>query len=55
VEDDGVGMPEDAELTEPRQDGVGIPGMMARLAQMGGALELERPARGVCLRASVPI
>jgi signal transduction histidine kinase len=55
VEDDGVGMPEDPDLTTPRQDGVGIPGMMARLAQMGGSLELRRPTKGVCLRASVPI
>jgi two-component system NarL family sensor kinase len=55
VEDDGVGLPDDAELVNIKGDGVGIPGMQARMAQMGGSLELRRLPRGLCVRAVVPI
>lgn len=50
VEDDGVG------LTEGIAPGVGITGMQARLAQVGGRLTLGAGAKGgACLRAYVPL
>jgi two-component system NarL family sensor kinase len=55
VEDDGVGLPDDAELVNIKGDGVGIPGMQARMAQMGGSLELLRLPHGLCVRAVAPI
>jgi PAS domain S-box-containing protein len=55
VEDNGVGLPDDAELVSIKGDGVGIPGMQARMAQMGGSLELLRRAKGLCVRAVAPI
>lgn len=49
VEDDGVGLTDGA-------PGVGITGMRARLAQVGGRLTLGGGAEGgVCLRAYVPL
>jgi PAS domain S-box-containing protein len=54
VEDDGVGLPDDAELVNIKGDGVGIPGMQARMAQMGGSLELSRLPHGLCVRAVIP-
>lgn len=48
VEDDGVGMLDAA-------PGVGIAGMSARLAQLGGSLVLEPRERGTRLRASLPL
>jgi signal transduction histidine kinase len=59
VEDDGVGLPDLLELggvlQESRGDGVGIPGMQARVAQAGGTLELLRRARGLCVRVELPL
>lgn len=59
VEDDGVGLPDLSELggvlEASRGDGVGIPGMQARVAQMGGSLELLRRERGLCVRAELPL
>lgn len=52
IEDDGVGMADDAELM--MSAGVGIQGMRARLAQVGGTLTLASPERGVLVRAEVP-
>jgi signal transduction histidine kinase len=53
VEDDGVGMPVDAELA--MDAGVGIQAMRARLLQIGGALQLSSPGRGLLVRAEVPV
>ena len=59
VEDDGVGLPDLLELggvfEESQGDGVGIPGMQARVAQAGGTLELLRRERGLCVRVELPI
>ena len=53
VEDDGIGLAADAELA--MDSGVGIQGMRARLAQVGGALTLSSPGRGLLVRAEVPV
>lgn len=59
VEDDGVGLPDLIELGGVLEaspgDGVGIPSMQARVAQMGGTLELLRRERGLCVRAELPL
>ena len=53
VEDDGIGLAGDAALA--MDSGVGIQGMRARLAQVGGTLTLSSPGRGVVVRAEVPV
>ncbi|HEU4651861.1 MAG TPA: histidine kinase, partial [Croceibacterium sp.] len=53
IEDDGVGM--DIEGEAAMGCGVGIQGMRARMAQLGGTLMLSSPARGVLVRAEVPL
>lgn len=53
IEDDGVGLRDDAELAMGA--GVGIQAMQARLAQVGGVLELSSPGRGLVVRAEVPV
>ena len=53
VEDDGVGMDCASELAMAA--GVGIQGMCARVAQLGGSLTLSSPGRGVLVRAVFPI
>ncbi len=53
IEDDGVGLPDDAALA--MSAGVGIQAMKARLLQVGGTLELSCPGRGVLVRAEVPV
>ena len=55
VDDDGVGLPDAAELASNKTDGVGIPGMQARMVQMGGALDLIPLPRGLRVRAEAPI
>jgi PAS domain S-box-containing protein len=55
IEDDGVGLAEGRDPTLPGQVGVGISGMTARLAQLGGRLELIRLPQGLALRASIPV
>jgi PAS domain S-box-containing protein len=55
VDDDGVGLPDAAELASNKTDGVGIPGMQARMVQMGGSLDLIRLPRGLRVRAEAPI
>lgn len=53
IEDDGVGLPDDAELAMGA--GVGIQGMQARLGDIGGSLTLSCPERGLLVRAEVPV
>jgi signal transduction histidine kinase len=53
IEDDGTGIPSDAELAIG--SGVGIQSMRARLSQVGGTLTLSNPGRGVLVRAEVPV
>ena len=53
IEDDGIGMASDAELA--MGSGVGIQGMRARLAHIGGTLTLSSPEQGVLVRAEVPV
>jgi signal transduction histidine kinase len=55
VEDDGVGLADAGPVGRPGEDGVGIPGMQTRLAQLGGALELVRLSQGLCVRATAPL
>ena len=50
VEDDGVGLG-----SEPLRNGVGVPGMEARMGHLGGSFSLERGVKGVKVRALVPI
>lgn len=53
IEDDGNGAGTDR---EPEIGcGVGIPGMQARLAQLGGTLKVSGAQRGVLVRAEVPV
>jgi signal transduction histidine kinase len=53
IEDDGVGMADDAELA--MDAGVGIQAMRARLLQVGGTLTLSSLGRGLLVRAEVPV
>jgi two-component system, NarL family, sensor kinase len=53
IEDDGVGMRDDAELLMGA--GVGIQAMGARLQQVGGTLDLSSPGGGLLVRAEVPV
>jgi signal transduction histidine kinase len=55
VEDDGVGLPDADPALRLGEDGVGIAGMQARLAQLGGALELVRLSQGLRVRATAPL
>ena len=55
IDDDGVGISALDELAEERADGVGIPGMRARMAQVGGKLELVRLMPGLRVRAETPL
>jgi PAS domain S-box-containing protein len=57
VRDQGRGIP--AEVLERSSDvkhlGVGIPGMRARVRQLGGALDVTSGSRGATVRVSLPI
>jgi len=53
IEDDGIGMDIEGELA--MGSGVGIQGMHARVAQLGGTLQLSSAGRGVLVRAEVPV
>lgn len=52
VEDDGVGLNGDGIVS---RSGVGVPGMAARMGNLGGSFSLERGVKGVKVRALVPI
>jgi PAS domain S-box-containing protein len=54
VEDNGVGLRDEDEIAEVKDDGAGISGMQARMTQIGGTLELIRKPRGLCVRAQAP-
>ena len=53
IEDDGVGIGNESEPAMGA--GVGIPGMRARIAQLGGTLTLSSPRPGVLVTAEVPV
>jgi signal transduction histidine kinase len=53
IEDDGVGM--EVGVGSAMGSGVGIPGMQARMSQLGGSLNLSSAGRGVLVRAEVPV
>jgi signal transduction histidine kinase len=53
IEDDGVGLFGDPVLAMSM--GVGIQGMRARLAHVGGTLTLSSPEHGLLVRAEVPV
>ena len=54
IDDDGVGVAELGDLAEGRADGVGIPGMRARMEQVGGTLTLAPLTPGLRVRAEMP-
>ncbi len=53
IEDDGVGM--DCESEPAMGAGVGIQGMHARVAQLGGTLTLSSAGHGVLVRTVLPV
>jgi signal transduction histidine kinase len=55
VEDDGVGLHRPRLGGKPMAIGVGISGMQARMAQLGGALTLESGKTGLTVRACAPL
>ncbi|HEX4184127.1 MAG TPA: histidine kinase, partial [Caulobacteraceae bacterium] len=55
VEDDGIGLADPGRKGAGRSEGVGIPGMRARMAQVGGFLHLLPRDKGLCVRAEAPI
>jgi len=55
IDDDGIGIAELGDLAEGRADGVGIPGMRARMEQVGGALTLVPLTPGLRVRAEMPL
>lgn len=55
VVDDGIGFDPDA-VTPGPNGGLGLPGMRARLAALGGTLDVEsQPGHGTCLAATLPL
>jgi len=54
IEDDGIGISIHSSLTSG-QLGVGIAGMRARIAELGGRLAIRRMDSGTCIIASVPL
>lgn len=56
VADDGVGIgPLDLDEGDGAQLGVGIPGMRARVAQLGGELEISGDGAGTVVAATIPL
>jgi signal transduction histidine kinase len=56
IADDGRGIADPEALTEAGgQLGVGIPGMRARVSQLGGVLSISGDAAGTVLEAMIPI
>ena len=54
IEDDGVGMTNLGQA-DARDEGVGILGMRARMAQVGGTFQLLPRTPGLCVRAEAPL
>ena len=55
VEDDGVGLAQGLSILPDQETGVGIASMRARIAQLGGQLELRQGRVGLHLRAQAPL
>jgi signal transduction histidine kinase len=56
IADDGIGMPASREgQSEHPSLGVGIPGMRARIEQLGGQLSFDRDGRGTAVTATIPL
>ncbi|MBN8939909.1 MAG: PAS domain S-box protein [Rhizobiales bacterium] len=54
--DDGIGIPFDPQAQAPAGLGVGLPGMRARVDQLGGKLTIRgRAGKGTMVRAIIPI
>ncbi|WP_368855747.1 ATP-binding protein, partial [Escherichia coli] len=54
--DDGIGIPFDPQAQAPAGLGVGLPGMRARVDQLGGKLTIRgRAGKGTLVRAIIPI
>jgi PAS domain S-box-containing protein len=56
IRDNGRGLPQNGQRTrtQPRL-GVGIPGMIARVRQMGGRMQVRSASDGATVHASIPI
>jgi two-component system, NarL family, sensor kinase len=54
IADDGIGIPQEGH-TEHLRLGVGIPGMRARIEQLGGRLSFESEGRGTTVTATIPL
>ena len=57
ISDDGQGTEETSvhQNGEPFRLGVGIPGMIARMRQFGGKLDIQSSPNGTAIRATVPV
>jgi signal transduction histidine kinase len=55
IEDDGVGLNHPRFGRKPIAIGVGVSGMKARMAQLGGSLTLESGSAGLTVRACAPL
>jgi PAS domain S-box-containing protein len=56
IRDHGRGIPAEVlERTDAKGFGVGIPGMRARVLQLGGSLEVTSGTRGATIRVSLPL
>jgi signal transduction histidine kinase len=57
VSDNGVGLPKTSDADSRPQLGVGIPGMQARVRQLGGELAVagSRRGTGTTVRATMPL
>jgi signal transduction histidine kinase len=54
ISDDGIGLPGPKTADQPKL-GVGIPGMQARVRQLGGELTVSGGRKGVIVRAIMPL
>jgi signal transduction histidine kinase len=55
VEDDGIGLNRSRLGGKPIAIGVGVSGMQARMAQLGGSLTLDSGKGGLIVRACAPL
>jgi len=55
IADDGQGMPSARGDGQEAQLGVGIPGMRARIDQLGGTLDIASPGSGAVVTATLPV